>query len=198
MYDWHTDPQDVGGWYPPCSNGLAPFAIDYFGSRGLEAVVEPEDAGCSRGRGKYHFRILKQSEMEARRGQWVWLWAEITWGRRDIGTKGALKIWVAGQRRPRVDVSGINTHWPQQQMVTYWEGAYHSCMCSGTNVVEIAATRFGRTPKEAYTDTPVFHRIFPDRAPNSSSVSVTPRRSIEAPVPYALDWRRGRSPSLPQ
>ena len=105
---------------------MAPLAIDYWGNaRGLEIVAEPENTGCSAGRGRYHFTILSQAEMEARRGQWVWLWAEITWGRRDLATKGSLRVWLAGEKKPRVAVSGINTHWPQQQMVTFWEGMYH-------------------------------------------------------------------------
>ena len=160
MYNWHTQPNDVGGWTPPCAGGgVSPLAIDYWDdSRGLMMVAEPEDDGCSGGSGSYHFPILSQSETEARRGQWVWLWAEITWGRRDLATKGALKVWVAGQDTPRVNVSGINTHWPQEEMVTFWEGEYHCSTCSGqsdTHAVEIAATRFGRSPQEAYDDAPV-------------------------------------------
>ena len=190
MYDWHTQPNDVGGWTPPCSGGgVAPLAIDYWGdARGLHAVAEPENSGCSGGSGNYHFQILSQSEAEARRGQWIWLWADITWGRRDLGTKGALKIWVAGEDSPRVNVSGINTHWPGQQMVTFWEGAYYSSLSPRTNIVEIAATRFGRTPQEAYEDSPSLWGNYATNAPNSSSVQIGSRSSSEAAVPGALQW----------
>jgi hypothetical protein len=154
MYDWHTQPDDVGGWDPPCSGAVAPLAIDYWGdSRGIEVTVEPENSGCSGGSGNYHFRLFSQSEAEARRGEWIWLWAEITWGRRDIGTRGALKFWVAGEDAPRVDVSGINTHWSGEQMVTFWEGAYVSYGAEKPITVEIAATRFGRSPQEVYGTT---------------------------------------------
>ena len=199
MYDWHTQPGDVGGWYPPCSAGVAPLAIDYFGnSRGLEIVAEPENLGCSGGKGQYHFRILSRSEMEASRGKWVWLWAEITWGRRDLPTKGALRVWVAGEKKARVNVKNINTHWPEQQMVTFWEGAYVNYGNTEHAEVDIAATRFGRNPREAYQDVPVLHMSFSDRAPNGSSISVRPRRSTEASVPPALDWGHSHPPSLPR
>ena len=183
MYNWHTTPSDVGGWTPRCSGGgVSPLAIDYWGdSRGLVLVAEPEDNGCSGGSGKYHFPILSHAETEARRGQWVWLWAEITWGRRDLGTKGALKVWVAGEARPRVNVSGINTHWPRQEMVTFWEGQYHCETCSGrseTHQVEITSTRFGRTPEEAYGDVPRLYYAGPAGTGAASAV-VAARLSTE-------------------
>jgi len=193
MYDWHTQPGDEGGWYPACSAGVAPLAIDYFGnSRGLEIVSEPENVGCSGGRGRYHFRIFSRSEVEARRGKWIWLWAEITWGRRDLQTKGALRVWVAGEKKARVNVKNINTYWPEQQMVTFWEGAYVNYGNMEHAEVDIAATRFGRSPREAYQDVPVLHMSFADRAPNSSTVAITGRRTGEALVPGVLEWRRPR------
>ena len=181
MYDFHTQPADVGGWFPPCSNGVAPLAIDYQGdARGLRASVQPEDNGCDGGSGKYHFPIFTQAEAEARRGQWVWLWAEIIWGRRDLGTKGALKIWVAGEDRPRVNVSGINTHYRAQNQITFWEGMYHVKGSRGTSAVEIAASRFGRTPEEAYADVPVLYQAGPAGAPGGASSVLAPRLSTEA------------------
>jgi hypothetical protein len=189
MYNWHTQPNDVGGWTPPCSSGgVSPLAIDYYGdSRGLVLVAEPEGGGCSAGRGNYRFPIFSQAEIEARRGQWVWLWAEITWGRRDLATKGALKVWVAGEARPRVNVSGINTHWPQQQMVTFWEGTYHCSTCSGhseTHELQVASTRFGRSPQEAYEDSPVLYRAesatMDGLGGSGSSAQIAPRPSTEA------------------
>jgi hypothetical protein len=184
MFNWHTTPSDVGGWTPPCSGGgVSPLAIDYWGdSRGLQFIAEPEDDGCSGGRGSYHFPILSQAETEARRGQWIWLWAEITWGRRDLRTKGALKVWVAGEDRPRVNVSGINTHWPRQEMVTFWEGQYHCATCTGrseTHVVEIASTRFGRTPEEAYRDVPRLYYAGSAES-GATSAGVAARLSTEA------------------
>jgi hypothetical protein len=195
MYDFHTQPNDVGGWAPPCNPyRIAPLAIDYWGVHsewGLIAVAQPEESGCTGGSGKYHFEILSQSEIEARRGQWVWLWAEITWGRRDIGTKGALKVWVAGEDTPRVNVSGINTHWPDEEMVTFWEGQYDSTGADRTNVVEIAATRFGRTPQEAFEDRPV--RKSSD--PASSVVPIAARDATESTVPSPLRWASSPPPA---
>lgn len=190
MYDFHTQPGDVGGWFPACSNGVAPLAIDYRGdSRGLTIAAEPEDSGCSGGRGKYHFGILSQTEMEARRGQWIWLWAEITWGRREFATKGALKVWVAGEDAPRVNVSGINTHYRDQNQITFWEGIYHGKGSRGTSAVEIAATRFGRTPEEAYADVPALYRAEPAGTPGGSSAVVAPRHSTEAVFLRAVPGR---------
>jgi hypothetical protein len=195
MYDFHTQPQDVGGWEPPCSHRVAPLAIDYWGdSRGLHVTAQPEDTGCNgtpppgyvAGSGNFHFRILSQAEAEARRGQWVWLWAEITWGRRDLATKGGVKVWLVGESSPRVEVSGINTHWPQQNQITFWEGAYHSSGSSGTNSVEIAATRFGRSPQEAQQDAPVLFAAGPAGNPGGSSTAVAPAGSADASMPAAL------------
>ena len=204
MYDFHTQPNDAGGWNPPCSAYVAPVAIDYKGdSRGLRIVAQPEDTGCAgtpppgyvQGSGTFHFQVFSQAETEARRGQWVWLWAEITWGRRDLSTKGALKVWVAGESTPRVDVSGINTHWPGMNQVTYWEGAYHSSGSPGTNAVEIAATRFGRSAREAYEDVPALYAAEPAGTSGGSSTQVGSRGSGEAAIPSSLQWQGAPAPA---
>jgi hypothetical protein len=197
MYDWHTQPNDAGGWTPPCSFAVAPLAIDYWGdSKGLIVVAQPEDVGCSGGSGKFHFQILSQAEIEARRGKWVWLWAEITWGRRDLPGRGAVKVWVAGEDSPRVDVSGINTHWPGENQVTFWEGAYWSTGSPGTSL-EIAATRFGRSPKEAFEDVPSLYVAEPAGSPGGSSSSITPRLSTEGAIPVSLQWSGSPLPPPP-
>lgn len=181
MYDFHTQPNDVGGWAPPCSGGVAPIAIDYSrSSSGLVIQAEPENNGCDAGSGNYRFPIFTPAEIEARRGKWVWLWAEITWGRRELATKGALKVWVAGEDQPRVNVSGINTQFRGQNQITFWEGVYHGRGSPTASVVEIAPTRFGRTPEEAYNDTPVLQVAGPAGVPGGSSSDVPPRLSTEA------------------
>ena len=74
MYDFHTQPDDVGGWNPPCSAYVAPLAIDYWGdSRGLIVVAQPEDTGCAgtppagyvQGSGNFHSRSSVERKRSA-------------------------------------------------------------------------------------------------------------------------------------
>jgi hypothetical protein len=155
MFNGHNHPGDAPyGWTPPaCSGGprtgISPFAIDYQGDwRGLHYTAEPQACG----RRKYHFRILSRAGMEARRGRWVWLWVDIVWGRRSGPRPGSVKIWVAGEARPRVNVRRINTHYPGQGMVTFWSGTYWPGGAPTRAVVDIAVPHFGHTPLQAYRD----------------------------------------------
>jgi hypothetical protein len=156
MFNGHNHPGDAPhGWSPPaCTGGsptwTSPFAIDYQGdSRGLHYTAEPQACG---GR-QYHFRILSRAGMEARRGRWVWLWVDIVWGRRTGPRPGSVKIWVAGEARPRVNARRINTHYPGQGMVTFWSGTYWPGGGAPTRaVVDVAVPHFGSTPLGAYRD----------------------------------------------
>jgi hypothetical protein len=181
MFDGHTHPADAPwGWTPPGSNGVAPFAIDWFrgSGRGLEYVAEPND--WPTGTGTYHFKILTDQEMDARAGEWIWLWVEIAWGRRDLPGKGAARIWIAGEERPRVDVSGINTHWPGEGMVTFWAGTYWNTGAPSLSVIDVAAPRFGRTPTEASEDSPSAYSRWGD----GTSVALAPvGRAVPIPAP---------------
>jgi hypothetical protein len=192
MFDGHTHPADAPwGWTPPGSNGVAPFAIDWFrgSGRGLEYVAEPND--WPTGTGRYHFQILTDREVDARTGQWIWLWVEIVWGRRDLSVKGAARIWIAGEDRPRVDVSGINTHWPGEGMVTFWAGTYWNTGAPKLSVIDVAAPRFGRTPKEAYEDSPSAYSRWGD----GTSVALVP---VGRPMPIPAPLSYGLSPPAPR
>jgi hypothetical protein len=209
MTDGHNLPADEPyGWTPLTApppqgqaNGVSPFAIDWFagpGHRGYEAVVEPEIAWSgSGGSGNYHYRLFTEAEAEARRGQWIWLWVEIVWGRKDGSTTrpGSLRIWVAGEDAPRVNVPNINTHWYGQGMLTFWECSY---WYGGTehgmtqnSVVEVAGPRFGRTPQEAYNDNPRLHTQSPNPWQGDSGMgSWAARPAVEGnvPIPAGLRW----------
>lgn len=192
MFDGHTHPADEpSGWIPPGSNGVAPFAIDWFrgSGRGLEYVAEPNDEPT--GKGTYHFPILTDSEMDARTGQWIWLWVEITWGRRDLPVKGAVRIWIDSEDRPRVDVSGINTHWAEEGMVTFWAGTYWNYGAPKLSVIDVAPPRFGHTPEEAYEDSPSAYSRWGD----GTSVALPPVDRL-VPIPAALGY--GLSPPAPR
>ena len=70
---------------PPCNPpGVAPLAIDNFGSRGLEVWAEPENSGCSGGiTGRTTTsRSCLRREVEATRGQFMWMWMEVVLGTR--------------------------------------------------------------------------------------------------------------------
>jgi hypothetical protein len=189
IYDWHTQPDDPGGGFtPPCNPaGVAPFAIDYFGGNGMELVAEPEDAGCSGGSGNYHMQIFTQAQIEARRNVWTWLWVEMDWGRSNDTPDGSARVWVAGEETPRVTRTNINTFWPTENQITFWEGAYISSGFPASFVCELAATRFGRTPQECYEDQPIFSQ-FNVVSGVGSSQAITKRLSTEAAVPAALQW----------
>jgi hypothetical protein len=184
MFDGHTHPADAPWeWTPPGSNGVAPFAIDWFrgSGRGLEYVAEPNNRPT--GTATYHFRILTDEEMDARAGQWIWLWVEIVWGRRDRPVKGAARVWLGGEDRPRVDVSGINTHWPEEGMVTFWAGNYWNNGAPKLSVTDVAAPRFGRTAKEAYEDSPTAYSRWGD----GTSAALAPV-GRPVPIPPALGY----------
>jgi Fibronectin type III domain len=193
MFNGHSTPADSPyGWTPPdCDGGtptgVSPFAIDYQGdSRGLQYTDEPEACNGH----NYHFTILSQAEMEARRGQWVWLWVDIVWGRRTDAKPGAAKIWIAGEDTPRVSVSGINTHYPGQGMVTFWSGEYWSKGAPATEITDVAAPHFGRTPQEAYLDT-VKSAV---RWEDGSSVPLANPGLPDPAVPFPLQWSSSTSP----
>jgi hypothetical protein len=184
MFDGHTQPADAPwGWTPPGSNSVSPFAIDWFRSsgRGLEYVAEPNNRPT--GTGRYHFRILSNREMDARAGQWIWLWVKIVWGRRNRPGKGAARICIAGEQRPRVDVSAINTRWPGEGMVTFWAGTYWNTGAPNRSVVDVAAPRFGRTLDEAFHDSPSAYSRWGD----GTSVALAP-----SPAPSPSLRRCGR------
>jgi hypothetical protein len=185
MFDGHTTPaDDPWGWTPPGSHAVAPFAIDYFkgSGRGLEYVAEPNDYPT--GSGTYHFRILTEQEMDARVGQWVWLWVEVTWGRRNLPVQGAARIWVTGEDTPRVNVSNINTHWPEEGMVSFWTGSYWTDGAPARSVADVAAPRFGRTPKEAYEDAPSVYSRWGD----GTSVALASGAPALPAIPTPLRW----------
>lgn len=192
MFDWHTCPYDLPWkWVPPAYPGgpgtaVAPLAIDYFGSHGLEIVVEPND--WPSGSGDYHFQIMSPAEIEARRNQWVWLWVETVWARRGMATPGSCRVWVAGEDAPRVDKQGINTHWYEEHFVTFWEGSYHGNGASTKCVTQLAATRFGRTPRECFEDMPVLVSRRPAGTPGGEAVGIAPVEGGNVPVPAALRW----------
>jgi Bacterial Ig domain len=197
MFDWHTHPGDGPyGWTPPAypggaPTGVAPAAIDWFrgSGRGLEFVAEPND--WPSGTGPYHFRIFSDQEMDARLGQMVWLWVEITWGRIDGAAPatgpGRVRVWVAGEGTPHVDTGSINTHYPGQGMVTFWTGTYWTNGAPSRSVVDIAAPRVGLTPQGAYQDNPL---VYPDQSGswgNGVHGSLSPISGGIA-VPVGLAW----------
>lgn len=197
MFDWHTHPGDEPyGWTPPAypggpRTGVAPAAIDWFrgSGRGLEYVAEPND--WPSGTGKYHFRILTDQEMDARVGQMVWLWVEITWGRIDGASPatgpGRVRVWLAGEDTLRVDTGSINTHYPGQGMVTFWTGTYWNNGAPGQSVVDIAGPRVGLSGRAAYEDNPVAYPTQSSPWGNGLHESLWPI-SADVPVPAALAW----------
>jgi Fibronectin type III domain len=199
MFDGHTTPaDDPYGWSPPAWPGgppacCAPFAIDYFkgSGRGLEYVAEPNQYRS--GSRAYHFRILTEQEMGARVGQWVWLWVEVTWGRRNLPVQGAARIWVAGEDTPRVNVSNINTHWPEEGMVSFWTGSYWTDGAPARSVADVAAPRFGRTPQEAYEDAPSVYSRWGD----GTSVALASGAPAVPAIPTPLRWGTPSSPPPP-
>ena len=179
MYDWHNQPDDSPwGWTPPGSGGgVAPLAIDYPSTVGsMRSLCLCTQAEQDAGRPWQH-EILSEAEIEALRGQWVWLWVEIR-----LGRPGSVRVWVNGALQ--LDKQGVNTHYHEEHQVTFWEGAYNS-NASTACTVEIAATRFGRTPQEAYEDKPVFYTCDVN-SPASSCSLLPPRKSTEAAIPAAL------------
>lgn len=161
ILDWHTSSMDKPyGWTPMYTKdvpgvGVAPLAIDYWqDSYGL--MVVPECQGYYDG--KYKYTILSQSEMEARRGQWIWLWVDVTWGRTDGSTPrtGALKVGLPTDASPRVNLSNIATHYYGEHFVTFWAGCYDNHGFKSRVVIDHAGYRVGRTPAEALAQQPYF------------------------------------------
>jgi Bacterial Ig domain len=196
MFDFHTHPSDAPyGWTPPqypggpAGPGVAPVAIDWFkgSGRGLEVVTEPND--WPSGDGRYHFRILSDSEMASRMNTMVWLWMEITWGRADGYNSpgpGRVRVWLAGENVPRVDTGNINTHWPDEGMVTFWTGTYWNQGAPERQITEIVGPRAGLTPRAAYEDNVSAYRqdvFWGDGLHGSLSPT-----SGAVPVPPALAW----------
>lgn len=184
-FDWHTQPNDLPhGWYDvPPVYGVAPFALDIYedshSPSGANLVIEPEYPN-------HIFRVLSAQDLVQHLGQWIWIWLEIKWGRRDLAAKGGVKAWLSGEDIPRVDAQGISTHWPDEHQITFWEGAYDSTGFNQNMTVEIAATRFGRTPKECYEDVPKFYSEGARGSANGRPIA--PRSSTEAQVPVSLRW----------
>jgi hypothetical protein len=204
MFDGHQTPADSPwGWSPPAYPGdgpcvcPSPFAIDYQGdSRGLQYVAEANNYPS----GTYHWQILSQSEMEARRGQWAWLWVDIVWGRRDdsSGPPGSVKIWVAGEDTPRVNVSNINTRWVEEGMITFWSSQYWSNGAPAAEITDVAAPRFGRTPQQAYEDNPVFYATWGGDGGVGGGL-YAPLAPVDGnvPVPAPLRWSSSPAPPPP-
>jgi hypothetical protein len=199
----HNQPADSPyGWTPLTApngepNGVSPVAVDWFEPNpfGYSATIEPENAHAgSGGSGNYHYQLFTDEQTEARRGQWVWLWMEIVWGRKDGSTPGpgSLKIWVAGEDTPRVNKPNINTHWYGQGMLTFWECTY---WFGGTGqgmtedvIVQTAGPRFGHTPQEAYNDDPVMHKKPWPGDSGLGSWRSMPAVDGNVPVPAGLRW----------
>jgi hypothetical protein len=194
MFAGHNQPaDDPYGWTPLESqngqpNGVSPFAVDWYkgSGRGFEVVIEPNH--LPDGSRTYHYRLFTDAEMEARRGQWIWLWVEIVWGRIDGTTQrpGSLKVWVAGEDAPRVNVSAINTHWYGQGMVTYWQTTYWFNGGNEPTTVDMAGPRFGRTPQEAYQDNPSLYSTWTDEGHGSWAQKSPVEGNV--PIPALLRW----------
>lgn len=165
VFDGHNIPSDKPyGWEPLFYQGgpksqVAPFAIDYRrgssyeGQTGLMYIAEAESTN-----GQYHWTIISDSEMDARRNQQIWLWVDITWGRTDgtVPKQGAVKIGLPDEAAPRVSVSGINTHYFGQHMVALWCVNYWYPTFPSRSVCEIAGPRVGHSVQEVLADRPTF------------------------------------------
>jgi hypothetical protein len=200
MQEGHTTPVDSPwGWTPlekvgGAQTGVAPFSLDwhYGDGRGFHCIAEPEDAygQTPNGSGNYHFPILSDAEHLALGSAWVWVWVKVVWGRPDGSTPqtGSIKIWIAGNDTPVVDRANIYTHWYQEHMVSFWQGSYWiGGNTSGTAVTQYAGPRYGRTPREAYEDNPVFFADWTDGGSGGTTASVG---TVDAniAVPASLQW----------
>jgi hypothetical protein len=199
MLNGHTVPHDQpGGWSNWCTKGISPWAIDYQGdARGLNYTPQAErDSTCPDGGHQQTITIMSKEEMEARRGQWSWLWVETVWGHFGGPIDGSTKIWVAGEDTPRVNLSNINTHAPGMGMLAFWVGHYHG-HCQGcppdpkSDTLDMAAPRFGLTPRAAYESTPILASCegaiqFPGDTPGRCEQQ--PAIDGNVPVPTELRW----------
>jgi hypothetical protein len=165
IFDGHNIPSDQPyGWEPLFYQGgpksqVAPFAIDYRrgssyeGQTGLMYIAEAESVT-----GRYHWTIINDTEMDARRNQQIWLWVDITWGRTDGTTpkQGSIKIGLPDEPAPRVNVAGINTHYFGQHMVALWCVNYWYPTFPNKSVCEVAGPRVGHSVQEVLADQPRF------------------------------------------
>jgi hypothetical protein len=190
MVDYHTAPSDQPhGWTPKMypggpGTGVAPLAIDYWNdANGLQVITQPEDySPYDPGSGKYHYSLLSHSEMQARLGQWIWVWLEVVWGASWLSQQGSLRACLAGDTTWRVNAPNINTHWFEQHFTTLWEGAYVSYGAASRVEVEVAGRRIGKTPQAALADTPqVFTRFQAGNPAGSISAIPDVPGSVQAP-----------------
>jgi hypothetical protein len=196
MLNGHAHPYDQpGGWDKWCSKGVSPWAIDYWGdAKGLQYVAQAErDSTCPDGGHQETITILSQAEMEARRRQWVWLWVETVWGHNGITPDGSTRIWVAGENAPRVAKFNINTMAPNMGLLAFWTGHYRHkpILNQEASSLDMAAPRYGLTPKAAYESTPVLNRC----AGATQGPGDIPGRCVQqppvdgnVPVPIELQW----------
>jgi chitodextrinase len=195
MLNGHTVPHDrPGGWSNWCTKGISPWAIDYWGdTSGLTYSPQAEkDSTCPDGGHQSVITIIPTMEMEARRGQWIWVWVETVWGHHGITPNGSTRIWVSGENTPRVALSDINTHPPGMGMLSFWTGHYHCQTCAPqADTLEMAAPRYGLTPKATYEDTPKLVTCqgaiqFPGDTPGRCEQQ--PPIDGNVPVPTELRW----------
>jgi hypothetical protein len=195
MLNGHTTTKDGHGWDGYCSFGISPWAIDYWGNaNGLTYSAQAEeDSTCPDGNHKEVKIIMSQAEMEAKRGQWIWLWVETVWGHNGIVPDGSTRIWVAGEDTPRINKVNINTIPPGMGMLMFWVGQYHHCCVANEtpSTTETAAPRFGRTPREAYEDSPVLAGCFgANNAPGQPVGRCEQQAPVNGnvPIPAGLRW----------
>lgn len=182
--DAHSTPAFGGSWTPPpYGTGVSPFAIDFNdNSRGLHYIAEAEQY---RGR-QSHFTIMPRDEAIAKRGEMIWLWSKTEWSKAPAGN-GSQTLWVAGEDTPRVNATGLATCY-QEDWLSLWEGAYISSGARTRSVVEIAAARVGRTPRECFEDRPVVFVREPAGSPGGTAVATADVDGGSVPVPSALRW----------
>jgi hypothetical protein len=185
FHDWHPRPGS-----PAWARWPAPFAIDFNAGRtgvpkpGMELTLQSEgDEGRP-----YHFQIMSDAEMRARYGQWTWLWLDNYMARRGVGPGGSCRIYLAGEDTPRVNVSNVNMHWAGEDSIglSLWEGAYN--FSQSQNVIEVAATRIGRDPRECFEDRPTVFVREPAGTPGGTAVALSDVDGGSVPVPAPLRW----------
>jgi len=180
LLNFHQSP--YGGLW----NGVSPLAVDYFPGRGVEITAQAEGDGSDN---TYHWTIFTQAEIEARRNQMVWGWMEIIWGKSDTTYDGSIKYWIAGEDTPRINVSNINMYHNLMTHCTLWEGAYISAPGAAVKcVIEAAATRVGRTPKECFEDKPILFQRRGAGTPAGTAIGIAPIEGGNVPIPAELRW----------
>lgn len=202
--NWHNQPNDnPWSWSPPyCPpnwhpSGVSPMAVEYWGDEhGLTLVDVVEQTTQCGGSGDHEHTIISNEDMLDLYNEWIWLILEFDWGRRDQGPGGAARVWVSGEDTPRVSLPAPrHTHYYDQHQTTFIQGMYHCETCAGhdrDHEFEIAATRFGRTPKECYEDRPVFLKGGSAGQEGGTSygsfTAIAPRKSDEVKIPASLQW----------